>query len=345
MKIIPENELESNAWDLAQLSHDHPSFLQSWAWGEFQKQVGNQIFRIAVGNDDNIILLQAQAILQGIGLGQRLLYLPRVNLIKKQLPAQDQEQALRVLMDHIVSVATNVGATFIRIDPPTLDTDLSSNFIYKSLGFIPNQKKSIQPQYNQFIKLESDLDKTLQQAKPKTKYNTQLGIKNYDNNNLQVSTVVEDKSIDTFLQLIHTTSQHQGFTAHSDTYFTKQIQELSRSGIAELITTTHQDDPVGAIFVIYFGNTATYLHGASNPTYRNLMGSYLLHSIAIQHSIAKGLTHYDLGGVHPDPKHPWSGITRFKQSFGGQMVKYTGTLELPISKFKYSIYRLINKLR
>ena len=345
MKIIPENKLQSNAWDLAQLSHAHPSFLQSWAWGEFQKQIGNRVVRIAVSNDSNNIILQAQAIQQSIGFGQSLLYLPRVNLINKQLSTQGQTTALSVLIDEIKRIAKSSGCAFVRIDPPTLDNDIASNSIYKSLGFIPNPKKSIQPQFNQFLELGTDLDRTLQNAKTKTKYNTQLGIKNYDRGNIQVSTTTTTDSIDIFLNLINTTSRHQGFTAHSDNYFRNQIKALTDSGIAELITATSTGDPVGAIFVIYFGNTATYLHGASNPNYRNLMGSYLLHSIAIQHAISRGLTYYDLGGVHPNPDHPWSGITRFKQGFGGQMIKYTGTLELPISQFKYSIYRLINNLR
>jgi lipid II:glycine glycyltransferase (peptidoglycan interpeptide bridge formation enzyme) len=49
----------------------------------------------------------------------------------------------------------------------------------------------------------------------------------------------------------------------------------------------------------------------------------------------------DLYGIAPDdagPRHPWAGFSAFKKKFGGQVVEYAGTWDLPLTN-KYRIYR------
>ena len=65
---------------------------------------------------------------------------------------------------------------------------------------------------------------------------------------------------------------------------------------------------------------------------------------------ANGRKFFDFWGVttSEDPKHPWYGFSKFKMSFGGKLLTFTGTYDLPINKNKYRLYSLlrpINKLK
>lgn len=347
MNIISQEQLSQSVWDAALTRNPHANLLQSWAWGEFQSQIGNPVWRFAVTQNEDIVL-QVQVIKQTLGFSQSILYAPRADLINKQLPAQELNQALKLLLKEVVELAMREKCILFRIDPPTLATDVSSAGLYRSLKFVTNAKKNIQPKYVQLLDLKSDLAGTLASAKSKTRYNANLGQRNLDDKKIELHTTAQPETITAFLSLLRKTGANQGFTPHSSRYLKTQIETLTRSDVAELLTVSTTDNPpswLAGIFVAYFNQTATYVHGASSKTSSNLMGSYLLHATAINHSIAKGMNHYELGGVNPNPNHPWSGITRFKQGFGGKMIEYIGTMELPIQPFKYKIYRLMNLFR
>jgi lipid II:glycine glycyltransferase (peptidoglycan interpeptide bridge formation enzyme) len=102
---------------------------------------------------------------------------------------------------------------------------------------------------------------------------------------------------------------------------------------------------LAAILVNSFGQTATYVHGASDNRYRELMAPHLLQFRAIDAAQKSGLRYYDFWGIHPDPNHAWAGFTRFKRGFSGNEVEYIGTLELPTRPLLYKLYRLISRLR
>ena len=113
----------------------------------------------------------------------------------------------------------------------------------------------------------------------------------------------------------------------------------------DLFIASKDQTPLAAVLVTYFGTTAIYTHGASASTGRELMAPHLLQFAAMITAKDKGITTYDFWGIHPDPKHSWAGITRFKQGFGGQAVEYIGTFEFPLIPSLYKIYSFINRFR
>jgi hypothetical protein len=46
-----------------------------------------------------------------------------------------------------------------------------------------------------------------------------------------------------------------------------------------------------------------------------------------------------------DDLHPWAGITRFKEGFGGRLVSSPGAYDLPLNKLGYFLYTAVRKLR
>jgi lipid II:glycine glycyltransferase (peptidoglycan interpeptide bridge formation enzyme) len=106
---------------------------------------------------------------------------------------------------------------------------------------------------------------------------------------------------------------------------------------------------------IGFGNTFTYLYGASDYEFRNLMAPYLLQWEGMEIGNDFGSTWYDFFGVAPrinegqeyvyDLKHQYAGVTRFKLGFGGVAHQDPGTYDVVVRPFKYVIYQFVRKLR
>lgn len=342
MRLLTNQELNQQLWDASLLERPDHHFLQSWAWGEFQEKIGNPIWRIAV-EDQGTLLLQLLVIKQSLGFGQSILYSPRGQLVPKHLPAQTLDQASQLILQSVKKLAQKENCIFFRIDPPTLHDDITALAFYRSQGFVANPKKPIQPQHNQILDLRRGLNAALSEAKSKTRYN--INVARRDPSKLSSVISTEEIDIKNFLDLTHKTASRQGFSSHSDNYYRTQIDILNRAGMMDLLSARAADKVVSSVAVIFFGKTATYVHGASDENYRSLMAPYLLHYEALKLAEEKGMDFYDLGGVQPDPSHKWAGITRFKQGFGGTTIKYVGTLELPINPLLYKMYRFIDLLR
>jgi len=341
MKLVSDNSLDQTSWDSALLSRSNAHFLQSWAWGEFNEKLGNQIWRLAV-EDNGTIINQLLVIKMSVGFGFSLLYSPKGSLINKSLPASSQQESSNLLLNKIKSIAeTEKKIILFRIDPHVLTTDTTVPSFYSSMGFIANPIKNIQPKHSLLLNLTQPTDSIMKNMKQKTRYNINLAAKH----NLDIYTSTNPIDIQVFLDLAHTTSNRNKFILHSDKYYKTQFKILSQLGIQKLIVAKYQHQPIAAILVNTFGDTATYVHGASSDQHRNLMASYLLQSSAIIKAKDEGITTYDFWGINPNPNHPWAGITRFKRGFGGEEIEYIGTLELPLNSTFYKLYTFINKYR
>lgn len=341
MKVITDNLLNQVDWDSALLSRPNAHFLQSWAWGEFNKKLDNKIWRLAI-EDNNVIINQLLIIKMSVGFGFSLLYSPKGSLINKNIPASSQQTSSQMLLDKIKSIAqTQKKIILFRLDPHASINDTVASSFYNSMEFILNTTKNIQPKHSQLLDLTQSTDSIMQNMKQKTRYNINLATKH----NIDIHTSTNSIDIQVFLDLAHTTSTRNRFSLHSDKYYKTQFESLSATGIQKLIVAKYKHQPIAAILVNTFGDTTTYVHGASSDVHRNLMAPYLLQSSAIVGAKDDGIATYDFWGIHPDADHSWAGITRFKRGFGGSEIEYIGTLELPLNRTFYKLYTLINKYR
>jgi lipid II:glycine glycyltransferase (peptidoglycan interpeptide bridge formation enzyme) len=335
MKIIPTSPTDWDNHLVATGGH----FLQSWAWGDFQEALGNKIWRLAV-EDNGHTVAELLIIKLSLGFGQSLLYSPRGQIIDKQQPLATAQAAADMLLTEIKKIAEAEQTICFRIDPPTTVTEITADRFYASRGFVKNPKGS-QPKHSSILDLKISLEQLENRMKPKTRYNIHLAEKH----NITVSVSDQASDFQNFLSLIHSTSGRQNFVAHSDRYYKTQYQVLHQAGIQNLWIARQQDKVLAAILVNSFGQTATYVHGASDNRYRELMAPHLLQFRAIEAAQKSGLRYYDFWGIHPDPNHAWAGFTRFKRGFSGNEVEYIGTLELPTRPLLYKLYRLISRLR
>ena len=120
-----------------------------------------------------------------------------------------------------------------------------------------------------------------------------------------------------------------------------------------------EGEMLAAIAVFAMGTRAWYMWGASGESGRNLMPNHALQWAAMRWAKARGCTLYDLWGipdeVGADPDayaepESWGegglwGVYRFKQGFGGQVVRYTGAWDMPLSKPGYAMYKLALRVK
>jgi len=335
MELHVNQNLDPKSWDYFVLQHPDATLLQSWQWGEFQKSLGHKIWRLAV-SDQGQTIAQLLVIKLPLRFGWNILYAPRALLLNKHLPAHQQHQAMKLIIEKIHKLAQPEKIILFRTDPPLSPDDATSLSIYKSLGFVLSPK-STQPKTNLWLDISSRTINLLMQMKQKTRYNIRLAEKK----GITVRETAQSSDIAIFNQLMHETALRDHFTPHPDNYYHQQLAILGAQNMLSLFIAYDQQIPLAAALVSWFGPTASYLHGASSNQNREKQAPYLLHWEIIKAAKKRDCTIYDFGGINLANQSDWAGITRFKLGFGGNPVSYVGNLELPLHKPWFKLYQLL----
>jgi lipid II:glycine glycyltransferase (peptidoglycan interpeptide bridge formation enzyme) len=153
-----------------------------------------------------------------------------------------------------------------------------------------------------------------------------------------------------FWKLLQQTTQRDAFQAHSLDHYQHMIEDGSDA--FQLWLAEYQGQIIAANLYSFFGDTVTYLHGASDHTHRAVMAPYLLHWHLIQEAKNSSFHYYDFYGIAPldengefDSTHPWAGFTKFKLSWGGQHLVWPPCLDLVYQPSYYNAYKIFKRLR
>ena len=112
---------------------------------------------------------------------------------------------------------------------------------------------------------------------PKTRYNIRLA----ERHGVSVEKVdLSEENFEMFLKLLIKTSKRDKFSTHPKKYYKKMIETLGGSendAHIALFVAKYKNKPLAAELVMFFGETATYLHGASSEEERGVMAPYAIH--------------------------------------------------------------------
>lgn len=324
-------------------------FLQSWEWGEFQKGAGRKVFRIAV-IDNGEILAAASLARYSLPLGKNYLYCPRGPVFSHSKEhAAHNRKTLELLVEEIKKIARREKGIFFRLEPPTRPGELGNGeqipegSVFAALHYPLSTTRSIQPKDTSILDISRPEDEILAGMRQKTRYNIRLAEKR----GVMAREASDEKGIEEFLKLIHITAERDGFVPHPDDYYRKMTSSFPE-GFARIYVAEFEGKALAANMVVFFAGTATYLHGASCSEHRNLMAPYLLQWHTIKEAKKYGCKRYDFWGIKPEgagPDHPWSGITRFKEGFGGERVSYAGAFDVIFHPFWHALYQLGRKIK
>ena len=310
------------------------SFLQTTEWLEFQKSIGRKAWRF---DNDKIT---ANIIQHDLPFKKNYLYIPHGPEISVDAMSGSIRNELSQFVSYLKNLAREQKSFYIKMEP--LDDKVPE--LMHQFGFKKSYKE-LQPKRTVVLDLNKSEEELLATMHHKTRYNIKVAEK-YG--------IIAKLSHDlgTFWKLMKKTAQRDKFSAHEKSYYEKLIKffENNESLKVELMLAVKDERPLrnesdhalaGAIILTH-GDTVYYMHGASDHEHRAMMAPYALHWGMIKYLKEQGIQKYDFWGIDAK-KYP--GVTRFKLGWGGREVEYPGSFDLPISKFWYYSYKLINKFR
>lgn len=300
-------------------SQNLSQFLQSWQWGAFQESLHNQVYHLGV-MDDHELVASVNLIVKKTAAG-KYFYSPRGPIIKN---GADQTKVVNLLIKDIKELAKKDKVKFWRWEP-TFALPVNHWPLQKTID--------LQPPYTLVLALQQSEAELLKAMHQKTRYNIRLAEKK--DITIAVMKVEEWPAI---WQLFKQTKTRDNFSLHDQSYYQTMLQQP----MLHCLVAKYKEEIIAANIICHYGDTATYVHGASANQARNLMAPYLLQWQAIKQAKAQGLAYYDFFGID---EQKWPGVTRFKQGWGGQLVSYTGTWDLIFSPIYYTLYKQLRKIR
>ena len=330
-----ENFIQTNSPD--------GGFLQSEEWRKFQESFGRKTFNVFSlqelnsWNSKNLALggFWANIIEHSLPIAGRYFYIPRGPIVNYPEPNRE--------ITELISLAKKENAGWIRFDADNsniLDI-ISKNFRVKKAPH------DMQPRELLIINITKPEEELLVGMKSKTRYNIKVAQKH----NVKIS--INQKHLDEFIKLVKITARRDKITPHPDEYYRKMFKTIPEKNL-KLYLAEFEGKIITANIVIFYGKVATYLHGASDNDYRNVMAPYLLQWQAILDAKAAGCEKYDLGGISTNYEsntniritNNWGGITRFKTGFSitTKPLKLPGSYDIVINPFKYNLYRILQRI-
>lgn len=323
LKQITTEEYKEK-WDNFLKSQSYSQFLQSWQWADFIKSRNQEIYRYLLEENGEIIGV-CFFYKENLPFGFKYFYCPRGPVFSYYTL-----NAMIQFINEIKKIAQEEKVDFIKIEPALKNDD------FKKIGFQKSEKE-LQPAETLIIDITKNEEDLLKQMHEKTRYNIRLAQKK----NIKIQLTKED-GLENFYSLMQKTAQRDKIRIHSKDYY----QKLIKNSDAQIIEAVYEDKTIASNIIYFFGNTAYYLHGASDYEYRPLMAPFLLQWQTILEAKKQGCTLYDFWGASLKRKG-WAGITRFKQGFcpNCELIEFVGPWDLPVSKIRYNLYKLLRKIK
>ena len=347
IQTLSTAELNDSQWDefVAGCSNGH--LLQTARWGRFKSLTPDwDMARVVVGSADQAAA-GALILFRRLPLGQRLAYVPRGPAGPWWEPA-----VADVLFPAMHRAACERGAFLLKVEPEELDGSPAGEALRRA-GFHPSTQ-TVQPRSTIWVDLAGAEDEIRARMKSKFRYNIGLAARK--------GVVVREggpEDVPAFGRLMRETGQRDEFGVHEVGYYLDAYRTFAEIDACRLFLATYQERVIAGLMVFAYGQKAWYMYGASSDQERNRMPNHALQWAALQWARQKGCRIYDLWGI-PDEvgRAPaeyertvterndglW-GVYRFKQGFGGRVVRTIGAYDYVYDPLRYRLYRLALRMR
>lgn len=287
----------------------HP--MQSFAWGEFRKKMGNKVSRI-VGDQQYQIMWS------------KLYFLPWWFGYIPMGPVPSKND-MKILRDE----ADKMKALGIRLETKAMKDETMPEGLIRGRKLFKNK--------TYWLDLSKSEEELLTSMHPKARYNIKIA-------NRHGVKIREDNSqgaLEEFLRLMFDeTVKRQGFYAHNKDYFRQMMKILMPAGIATIFTASYENKTVSAWIVYKWKEFIYYVYGANSLEHREVMAPTLLMWELIRWGKTKGYKWLDMWGTEEG-----TGFGRFKEQFGGKIVELAGAYDLPANNFLYRLFRISEEVR
>ncbi|MBI3763712.1 MAG: peptidoglycan bridge formation glycyltransferase FemA/FemB family protein [Chloroflexi bacterium] len=337
-------------WQTRLAALPSPHLLQTWDWGDFKTRYGWTAQRF-IWERDGQTVAAASVLRRAVPASSFLLPSSILYISKGPLLDWRNAELRREVLSGIETLARRERAIFVKIDPdvglgtgiPQTESDrpdplgaqLTAELARR--GWRPSTE---QIQFRNTARLDLTRSEAglLAAMKQKTRYNIRLA----DKKGVRVR-LGDSDDLDLLYRMYAETSVRDGFTIRSPEYYRDAWGAFVTAGLAQPFVAEVEGQTVAAILVFQFGGTATYMYGMSREAHREKMPNHLLQWEAIRWAKARGCAVYDFWGA-PDrfdeTDRLW-GVWRFKEGFGGEVVRTIGAWDFPVSKLWYWFYTTV----
>jgi lipid II:glycine glycyltransferase (peptidoglycan interpeptide bridge formation enzyme) len=316
---VPPESWDQQQADLA--AH----FLQSRAWAAFQLALGKQTF-YACGTG-----WSWTAVLEVNRFGSYL-YTPYG-------PTARSPQSQQKAIESLTACAAQNNVDFVRIEPQSPKAKKTLRDLRAK-----HAHRDIQPK-NTLVK---DLDRPFDELYAEMASTNRRLYRQSEKNGFTFESSYDPADLRYFLEMIHEVAKRTGMQPHTDEYFRTMVQALMPLKAARFFIARNNGKPVSVCIVFEDSTTRYYAHAANAESARKLQPSVPLMGHLIFSAQDEGKKYFDYYGVAPPNAtngHKWEGFSRFKRSFGGREVEYSGTWEIPVKLAKYQAYRILSRVR
>ncbi len=362
-------EIENkDIWEDFLLNCEEKTFLQSWNWGEFQKMMGNKIWRLGIYSNGELFSVCLVALIKA-KRGRFLLIQHGPSVV---LTRNDKSSTLEALLGRLREIAKDEKASFIRI-APLLERNEENIKIFKDLGFKESPMHANAYTSTWKLDLMPSEDELLMNMRKTTRYLIRQAMKNQDitiasrtldisgdapvmEKSTNLNDIAGDKTarytglpatIELYQKLSAKAAKRQDFVPFSFEYIKNEFEIFSKDNQTLLFLGKYKGEIAAAALVIFWQGISFYHQAASDAKFAKFSIPYLLQWEAIKEAKKRGCILYDFWGfVDPEknPKHPWAGPTLFKMGFGGYKKEYIKTQDFPLSN-RYWLIFAFEKLR
>jgi lipid II:glycine glycyltransferase (peptidoglycan interpeptide bridge formation enzyme) len=306
--------------------------LQGAKWAEFQKALGKKVVERS-GDGWSYMAVREQ------GYGSFGKYFSR--LYVQYGPFADTEKHLGEALKDLEVQAVQQGVDYVRVDPilaPMTYVDLSR------LGYT-KQPRTSQPEHTNWL----DIDRTTEDIVANLNATNRTAWRNAEKRGQSFEITHSEEEAKEFLHMMEITAKRTGSKFRDSTYLSTLIRTLGPTGTAGVVYVQFEGKRIASALYIddNEGSTRYYMYAGTEEEARKQGANGTLVTYMILNAHEKGLKRVDLFGVTgpDDPEnHPWSGLSKFKRSYGGQDVAFSGTWEKPIKKQRYFIMKLARML-
>ncbi len=324
------------------------TFLESWQWGEFNRAMGDKVWRIGIYAMEHEtrsiehILLGVALVIKISAKRGRFLFVPHgiVTSHKLQVISSTYNELLEGFIHFLKGVAGEERCSFIRISPIVLKTPENEK-AFRDLGF-RQAPMHMHAELMWLLDVTPSEEELLKNMRKTTRYE----IKKAEREGVEVVHGTSPEHFETFLKLYGSTADRQHFHAFSREYLKQELEAFQKDDQIEIFLAKYNGEYIAGAMIIFYAASAFYHQGASSSAYPKIGAPYLLQWEIIKEAKKRGLHYYNFWGISSDtePHHPWAGLSLFKKGFGGFAEEYLPTQDL-ILRNMYWINYIIETIR